>query len=108
MGLYYSDLIPVLIKAIQEQQAQIDELKPENNKNISDFGVASLTDIQTFIPFSNEFKNMISTTPVVTATPINTSASLSIISQNSEGFIVRINGEFSAIDFNWIAMAKIK
>ncbi len=32
IGLYYSDLIPVLIKAIQEQQAMIDDLKIQNTK----------------------------------------------------------------------------
>jgi hypothetical protein len=30
MGMKYSELIPVLVKAIQEQQKQIDELKKEN------------------------------------------------------------------------------
>ena len=29
LGVYYSDLIPVLIKAIQEQQAEIDALRQE-------------------------------------------------------------------------------
>ena len=29
LGVYYSDIIPVLIKGIQEQQAQIEDLKPE-------------------------------------------------------------------------------
>jgi polyhydroxyalkanoate synthesis regulator phasin len=29
LGVYYSDIIPVLTKAIQEQQAMIDELKRE-------------------------------------------------------------------------------
>jgi len=29
MGVYYSDLIPVLIKSIQEQQKMIDELKKQ-------------------------------------------------------------------------------
>ena len=32
LGVYYSDLIPVLINAIQEQQAQIEELKNQINK----------------------------------------------------------------------------
>ena len=32
LGVYYSDLIPVLIKAIQEQQVQIDKLSEEINK----------------------------------------------------------------------------
>ena len=35
-GVYYSDLIPVLIKAIQEQQEQIDELKKVNAKTQSE------------------------------------------------------------------------
>jgi hypothetical protein len=29
MGLFYSDLIPVLIKGMQEQQQMIEELKAE-------------------------------------------------------------------------------
>lgn len=32
LGVLYSDMIPVLTKAIQEQQAQIDALKAENKK----------------------------------------------------------------------------
>jgi hypothetical protein len=32
LGVLYSDMIPVLTKAIQEQQAQIDALKAENQK----------------------------------------------------------------------------
>ena len=29
LGVYYSDLIPVLVKAIQEQEARIDALQAE-------------------------------------------------------------------------------
>lgn len=32
LGVYYSDIIPVLIKAIQEQQEQIEELKAQNQQ----------------------------------------------------------------------------
>jgi len=32
LGMRYSDLIPVAIKAIQEQQEMIDELEKQNNK----------------------------------------------------------------------------
>ena len=46
--------------------------------------------------------------PVVAVTPINSSASLTIVSQTIEGFVIRINGEFVATDFNWVAMAKVK
>ena len=34
MGIYYADLIPVLIKAIQEQQEEIEELKSKINEMI--------------------------------------------------------------------------
>ncbi|MDZ7848049.1 MAG: tail fiber domain-containing protein [Owenweeksia sp.] len=32
LGVYYSDLIPVLIKSIQEQQQEIEELKAQNEE----------------------------------------------------------------------------
>jgi predicted RNase H-like nuclease (RuvC/YqgF family) len=31
LGIFYSDIIPVAVKAIQEQQKQLEELKLENN-----------------------------------------------------------------------------
>ncbi len=32
LGIFYSDIIPVTVKAIQEQQSQIDQLKSENEQ----------------------------------------------------------------------------
>ncbi len=41
LGVYYSDIIPVTVKAIQEQQKQIDELK------------SKLSEIRSFLNGSN-------------------------------------------------------
>ena len=97
----------VAINAIKELDAKQNKVK-ETFKNISDFGVASLTDVETFIPFNGDFKDLLTGTPVVAVTPLNSSASLTIVSQTTEGFTVKINGEFAATDFNWVAMAKVK
>jgi hypothetical protein len=111
LGMSYHEITPVIIKSIQEQQGQIETLRSTiygTFKNISDFGIASLSEIETFVPFNSAFKNLLTGTPVVAVTPINSSASLTIVSQTTEGFVIRINGEFVAADFNWVAMAKIK
>ena len=51
---------------------------------------------------------MLTGTPVVAVTPLNSAASLTIVNQTAEGFTVKLNGEFVATDFNWVAMAKVK
>lgn len=97
----------IAINAIKELDAQQGKVK-ETFKNISDFGVATLSDRETFVSFSDDFKNRLSGTPVVTITPINSTVSLTIIEQTQDGFTVRLTGEYEMTEFNWIAMAKIK
>ncbi len=97
----------IAINAIKELDAKQTKVK-ETFKNISDFGVASLNSLETFIPFNDDFKNMLTGTPVVAVTPLNSAASLTIVNQTAEGFTVKLNGEFVATDFNWVAMAKVK
>ena len=97
----------IAINSIKELDAQQNKIK-ETFKNISDFGIASLSEIETFVPFNSAFKDMLTGTRVVGVTPINSTASLTIVSQTTEGFVIRINGEFVATDFNWVAMAKVK
>ena len=48
----------IAINAIKELDAQQNKIK-ETVKNISDFGVASLSGLETFIPFNNAFKDML-------------------------------------------------
>lgn len=96
----------IAINAIKELDAQQAKVK-ETFKNISDFGVARLTAVETFVTFDEDFKNKLSGTPVVTVTPVNSTATLTIVNQTKEGFTVKVNGAFQAADFNWVAMAKI-
>ena len=78
-------------------------------KNISDFGITQLNTLETYIPYSSVFQTNLneSITPVVTATPINSMITVSIISQDAHGFTVR-KSENTPIQINWIAMAKVK
>ena len=108
--MHVSHGIQVNNNTIQEQQNQIETLRStikETVKNISDFGVSTITKDQVFVPFNDEFKKLLTTRPVVTVTPIGVTVNLTILSQTVNGFIVKVNkGE--NIDFNWIALAKIK
>ena len=111
LGMSYHEITPVIIKSIQEQQGQIETLRSTmygTVKNISDFGIATTSAPETFVPFSDDFKANLNSTPVVTVTSINSTASLTIADQSNDGFTVRINGPFTITDFNWVAMAKVK
>lgn len=96
----------VAINAIKELDEQQTKMKTVV-RNISDFGVETANASQVFVPFSEDFKNMLTATPVVTVTPIGSNANLSIVSQTTTGFTVETNGA-SNVNFNWIAMAKVK
>ncbi|HLP10563.1 MAG TPA: tail fiber domain-containing protein [Flavobacteriales bacterium] len=97
----------VMVNAIKEIDAKQTKMV-ETMKNISDFGVETMNATEMFIPFNAEFKSMLSTVPVVTVTTINSTATLTLVKQTTEGFTVRLNGDFIPTDFNWVAMAKLK
>ena len=93
------------IKELDEKQTKVETVY----KNISDFGITQLNTLETYIPYSSIFQNNLdeSVIPVVTATPINSMITVTIISQDAHGFTVR-KSEDAAIQINWIAMAKVK
>lgn len=93
------------IKELDEKQTKVEMVY----KNISDFGITQLNTLETYIPYSSVFQTNLneSITPVVTATPINSMITVSIISQDAHGFTVR-KSENTPIQINWIAMAKVK
>lgn len=92
------------IKELDEKQSKIQQ----TFKNISDFGVLTLSQKETFIPFSSDFAQNISSLPVVTLTSIQSTAQLTITSTTATGFTVKINSEHSSVQINWIAMGKVK
>lgn len=94
------------IKELDEKQTKMEAVY----KNISDFGMATLSNQETFIPFDATFRANLdgSVTPVVTLTAINSNVTLSIVSQNANGFTVRISDNSQPVQANWIAMAKVK
>src|SRR5690606_6743899 len=77
----------IAINAIKELDAQQNKVK-ETFKNISDFGVATLNSAEMFVAFNDDFKNKLAGTPVVAVTSINSTASLTIVSQTNLGFTV--------------------
>lgn len=91
------------IKELDEKQT----ITQKAVKNISDFGMGKVSGTETFIPFSTEFKSMLTGIPMVTVTPVNATAALTIVSQSTDGFTVKVIGEGTVTNFNWIAMAKI-
>ncbi|MEO8147548.1 MAG: tail fiber domain-containing protein [Bacteroidia bacterium] len=93
------------IKELDEKQNKMAEVF----KNISDFGTASLNDGETRINYNNDFTNNLngSVQPVVTLTTLNSDAAITIVSQDANGFVVKIISA-KPVQANWIAMAKVK
>lgn len=105
-----SALSYITVNALKELDSKTQKMQAAFT-NISDFGMETLTAAETFVPFSSDFQQLIAnnTQAVVTLTPINSTLSLAIVSQNANGFTVKINGfNNTAVNANWIAMAKIK
>ena len=96
----------ITINAIKQLDEQQEKVK-ETFKNISDFGTSSISTSELYIPFSDDFSSKLDGIPVVTVTPLNSSVSLSIVSQTDKGFTVRLHGD-GKVQFNWIAMARVQ
>ncbi|MEO8147887.1 MAG: tail fiber domain-containing protein [Bacteroidia bacterium] len=94
------------IKELDEKQNKMEAVI----KNINDFGIATLNDEQTRINFDNDFIANIKdgSQPVVTITSVNSNVLLTIILQDANGFVVKINQDSQPVQINWIAMAKVK
>jgi hypothetical protein len=96
----------VTINAIKELDDKQKKLATRT-QNVSDFGVEVSNSRKVFVPFSNNFKDLISTVPVVTVTAVGSNVTITIISQTKEGFTVEIDSD-TPVTFNWIAMSKAK
>jgi hypothetical protein len=107
----YTKLIPVLVKATQEQQLIIDSLNNKidsfkNNSFVSDFGMGNADKEVVEILFSNDFQANSKGQPIVTITPINGSVDLEIVSISKTGFKVKCQNPILRSRFTWIAMSK--
>lgn len=93
------------IKAINEKVETLEK----QNRTISDFGVEQMTSAQLLVKFSEEFKSQLNgAQAVVTATPAQLGVSMSVSQVSTEGFVVEISPATAAVNFNWIAMAKVE
>lgn len=113
----YTKLIPVLVKATQEQQQVIDSLKNKvasqdsiinqaNQQNISDYGLGNANNQLVEIQFSPSFQKNSKSIPVVTVTPMGGGQLLEIVSITKTGFKVKCSNPSAASKFTWIAMSK--
>ncbi len=79
---------------------------------ISDRGKSTLTNGQTYIAFSDAFKQTISTNPdelTITVSPMGNSNGIYILSYDENGFTVMENNSGSSnVAFNWIAIGTRK
>lgn len=102
-GVSYTELAVFNTGAIKALKSKVEALE----KNVSDFGMVSMTTNETWVAFTDAFKaELKGTTPIVTATPMATNVEMSITEITAEGFKVRISKN-KDINFNWIAMAKV-
>lgn len=102
-GVSYTELAVFNTGAIKALKSKVEALE----RNVSDFGMVSMTTNEAWVPFTEAFKaELRGNTPIVTATPMATNVEMSITEITAEGFKVRINKN-KDINFNWIAMAKV-
>lgn len=95
------------INAIKELDDKVNKIAEQ--KTISDFGVATLSNSVEYISFEDSFSSKIANNklPVVTATPLTENVQISILSQDKNGFKVKVSGNNgNPVTINWIAMAK--
>ena|GEM_PF-5745744 len=86
----------------------MEELE-KSSKNISDFGVESISTEKLWVKFSDDFKKELNGgLPVVTVTPSKAGVFMGVSQVDQEGFMVEMDAQNSMITFNWIAMAKVK
>jgi hypothetical protein len=79
-------------------------------QRIEDFGSASMTQAQVWIPFGAEFADSLNGTgvvPTVTVTPNVPGVSLSVTRKDAKGFQVTATGGGASFNFDWIAMARV-
>jgi len=103
----------MLINAVQEQQAQIEELKANRQRetrDIIDFGRMDMETNEIWVMFSEDFASQLQdgTIPIVTVTPNCPSVVLCIAEKTNKGFkIVGTSGNENGFSFDWIAMASV-
>lgn len=75
------------------------------NVKVFDNGVASIEGTSVFVPFDQNYADMLGETPTVTISPIGNTASLYIAKMDKNGFTVASNSSATA-QFTWIAVGK--
>jgi hypothetical protein len=106
LGVRYGELIPVTVNAIKELDAQ--QQKIISTINISDFGTATITNGELYIPFASSFAEKLQGTPTVVVTPTQPGVTAYISSITANGFTIKTNGAVaSGVLVNYIAMAKV-
>jgi hypothetical protein len=114
LGMSYHELVPVLIKAIQEQQEEIEALSSNNISIgpavIQDFGSIDKEGETIKVIFSESFANQLpeGTVPVITITSLEEGARYSVIRKDANGFEVKREGGEGALKFDWTAISKVK
>jgi len=85
-------------------QQEINKLK----KNVQDFGSVLISNIETWVDFSDEFKQAIGDqdNPVVTVATNTDGVYASIIEKNNSGFKIKINHLAPGLSIDYIAMGK--
>ncbi len=105
LGVYYSEVIPVVVNAIKEVDQQQQEVIAA--MTISDFGVEQISGTEMRIHFDNSFKSKLKGKPAVTVTAMQPGVQLYITNITVEGFTVKSESGNATAEFNWIAVSKI-
>ncbi len=104
-----SALAYVTVNALKELDNKTRKLETAVNHS-SDFGVVTMKASETFVPFSDDFRNLLAgnSIPVITVTPVNKALPLTVEEVSALGFIIKTDAALSVpLTVNWMAMAKI-
>jgi hypothetical protein len=106
-GVSYGALTALNTGAIKAIKDKVEVIEKEL-RNVSDFGVESVTSEKMEVKFTTDFKQQLNgAKPVVTVTSSDYRTPLSVSNITADGFTVETNSRRDNVTFNWIAMAKI-
>ncbi|MBK8659328.1 MAG: tail fiber domain-containing protein [Bacteroidetes bacterium] len=91
------------VKELSQKQKNAEQILA----NTTEFGSATLTDIETEINYPASFTQRCANVPVVTVSALNSEVQLTITGKSAMGFNVKVIGSLSApVEIDWIAIAK--
>ncbi|MBW7936947.1 MAG: tail fiber domain-containing protein, partial [Flavobacteriales bacterium] len=96
-------LTTVLVKAVQEQEAKIENIE---RQPIINYGMLLINAHTTYVPFDKSFINQLNgPVPIVTITPVGDDISIYLKEIRTDGFVVAVrDGDNKQANMSWIAV----